>query len=355
MAHSDFAELGRQHTLGDVQVPRIALEFAQDRAPELVWRNDLGGLTFQLGDRYLKWNPPSTGIDLERERTRLEWISARHPAPRVLDHGIDGDAQRLLTEAIPGGPAVGDVWRVRRPEAIAAIAVGLRALHAIPIGDFPADWTAQAWAGKEPPSIGPRPHLDPAVLVHGDACAPNTLISDTGDWTGHVDFGDLAIDDRWADLAIAALSLDWNYGRDTSRNCMTPTASRQTRSASATTAHSGTCGPDLAQRALGATKRSGGDGGESNSPSRTFSRRPLRVCPMICRRTRNPTSAPCGGLQSRPLSGLTPGYVTLTGSASSLIDASTAHEDEAASTLTLLPKQRRREQADDCQLLRFVA
>jgi kanamycin kinase len=47
------------------------------REPELVWRNELDGLTFRIGDRYLKWNPPSTGIDLERERVRLEWISAR--------------------------------------------------------------------------------------------------------------------------------------------------------------------------------------------------------------------------------------------------------------------------------------
>jgi kanamycin kinase len=50
------------------------------------------------------------------------------------------------------------------------------------------------------------------VLVHGDACAPNTLISDEGAWTGNVDFGDLAVGDRWADLAVASLSLDWNFG-----------------------------------------------------------------------------------------------------------------------------------------------
>jgi kanamycin kinase len=49
-------------------------------------------------------------------------------------------------------------------------------------------------------------------VVHGDACAPNTLISDAGEWVGHVDFGDLAVGDRWADLAIASLSLDWNFG-----------------------------------------------------------------------------------------------------------------------------------------------
>ena len=50
------------------------------------------------------------------------------------------------------------------------------------------------------------------MLVHGDACAPNTLISEDGIWTGHVDLGDLAVGDRWADLAIASLSLDWNFG-----------------------------------------------------------------------------------------------------------------------------------------------
>ena len=98
----------------------------------------------------------------------------------------------------------------------------------------------------------------------------------------------------------------------------------------------------------------GGDGGGSNSPSRTLSRRPLRACPMICRRARHPASAPCGELQSRPLAGFAPGYVTLTGSASPLNDASTAHGEEAASTLTLLPKQRGREQAGGCQLLRFA-
>ncbi len=114
---------------------------------ELVWRNDLDGLTFRVGGRFLKWNPRSTGIDLARERVRLDWLAHRHPAPRVVDHGLDGDAQWLL-------PA----------------------------------------------------------LVHGDACAPNTLVSGDGGWTGHVDLGDLGVGDRWADLAIPSLSLDWNFG-----------------------------------------------------------------------------------------------------------------------------------------------
>ncbi len=212
MTDAPFADLALLHSLGGQEVPPIARTLAGDGEPELVWRNELGGLTFRIGGRFLKWNPRSTGVDLERERVRLEWISARHPAPRVLDHGIQGDAQWLLTEALPGGHAVGDEWRARRPEAIRAIATGLRAIHAIPIHDFPADWTAEVWVGREPPGLGPRPAIEVPVLVHGDACAPNTLISEHGVWTGNVDFGDLAVGDRWADLAVASMSLDWNFG-----------------------------------------------------------------------------------------------------------------------------------------------
>jgi kanamycin kinase len=212
MSDPRFADPALYHTLGGLEVPPIARELAGGREPELAWRNELDGLVFRIGDRYLKWNPRSTGIDLERERVRLEWVSTRHPAPRVVDHGVDGDAQWLLSEALPGGPAIGEQWRARRSEAIRAIAAGLRAIHAIPIDDFPAGWTAESWVGRRPPSLRSRPPIDDPVLVHGDACAPNTLISDKGAWTGNVDFGDLAVGDRWADLAVASLSLDWNFG-----------------------------------------------------------------------------------------------------------------------------------------------
>jgi len=81
---------------------------------------------------------------------------------------------------------------------------------------------------------------------------------------------------------------------------------------------------------------SGGDGGESNSPSRTLNRKPLRACPMVCRRPPGRTSAPCRTVQSRvPRSGLSPDYATLIRFASPLNDASTTREDEVASTLTL--------------------
>lgn len=212
MATVDAAALAAQHTLGDDPVPDVVLELAAGRPAELAWRNELGGLTFRIGERYVKWNPPQTGVDLEREHRRLGWLAGRHPAPRVIASGVDGEAQWLLTAAVPGEPAVGDTWRARRSEAIQAIADGLRAMHAVPVDAFPDEWTAEVWVGRAPDSLGPRPPLEEPVLIHGDACAPNTLINADGRWTGNVDFGDLAVGDRWADLAIASMSLDWNFG-----------------------------------------------------------------------------------------------------------------------------------------------
>lgn len=169
-------------------------------------------MTFRIEDQFLKWNPRITGIDLERERTRLEWLAGRHPAPRVVAFGSDDDCQWLVTDTLPGEHAVGDAWRARTHEAIRAIATGLRALHSVSTADVPTQWSAESWVTRTPASIGPRPPIEHPVLVHGDACAPNTLISPDGLWTGNVDFGALAVGDRWADLAIASMSLDWNYG-----------------------------------------------------------------------------------------------------------------------------------------------
>lgn len=207
---SEFLDLAAFHARGDEPTPAIVTEWAAGSEPELVWRNELGGLTFRAGDRFVKWNPRTTGIRLSREHARLSWLKGRHPVPHVLAFGGDAESEWLVTSRLPGEHAVGDAWRARRGEAIAAIAEGLRAMHAVPIDTFPHDW--ESWVGRAPSSLGVRPPIDAPVLVHGDACAPNTLISPSGEWIGNVDVGDLAVGDRWADLAIASLSLDWNFG-----------------------------------------------------------------------------------------------------------------------------------------------
>lgn len=65
---------------------------------------------------------------------------------------------------------------------------------------------------RVPDALRTPPPVDRLVVCHGDACAPNTLVTDAGTWSGHVDLGALGVGDRWADIAVAAMSLEWNYG-----------------------------------------------------------------------------------------------------------------------------------------------
>lgn len=191
--------------VGPVEVPALVTAFAE-RVDDVVWLNELGGITFQQGDRFLKWNPLGTGIDLEDERARLVWARAvGHPVPVVLDLGRDDAGQVLVTRALPGTGAVTAEWLARPETAVRAIAAGLRALHdKVPPAACPF---RTGWVPADAP-----PPADGAVVLHGDACAPNTLVAPDGRFAGHVDLGDLGVGDRWADLAIAAMSLDWNYG-----------------------------------------------------------------------------------------------------------------------------------------------
>jgi kanamycin kinase len=188
---------------GPVEVPQLVTSFAVSDELDAVWRNELGGLTFRAGERYLKWNPIGSGVDLEDERARLGWLAPRHPVAEVLDFGRDDGGQVLVTRALPGESAVSDVWRQRPRDAVRSIADGLRVMHALPVNDCPF---LCRWA--------PALHVpdDDLVVVQGDACAPNTIIGAGGDFVGHVDLGLLGVTDRWADLALASRSLDWNYG-----------------------------------------------------------------------------------------------------------------------------------------------
>ena len=123
----------------------------------------------------------------------------------MLETGEDAEGTWLLTAGLPGESAVAGRWKADPATAVRAIAEGLRAFHdTVPVDDCPFE----TWVARREP----LPPPDKLVVCHGDACSPNTLIGDDGRWSGHVDLGALGVADRWADLAIATMSLDWNYG-----------------------------------------------------------------------------------------------------------------------------------------------
>ncbi len=179
---------------------------------DLIWRNELGGTTWYANDVFVKWNPVTSGIELVREVKRLRWLEGRHPAPVVVDFGRTRDAEWLITAALTGESAVAPRWKERPFEAVNAIADGLRALHTIDTESFPTEWSSESWVNCDPGKTLMPPSADVEVLVHGDACSPNTIVSSEGHWVGNVDFVDMAVGDRWADLAVASMALEWNYG-----------------------------------------------------------------------------------------------------------------------------------------------
>lgn len=224
-------------------MPHGVAALAEGRPARLVWRNEVGGLTFEVGagrDRcFVKWTPVASGVDLAAEARRLRWAGRFTPVPRVLALGADPSGSWLVTSALPGRNAVEDRWTARPAAAVSAIGRGLRALHdALPVQECPFSWAAperlragraRADAGLVDPARWHREHrplgvrralgllaeippIDRLVVCHGDACSPNTLLGDDGRWTGHVDLGSLGVADRWADLATATWSAEWNYG-----------------------------------------------------------------------------------------------------------------------------------------------
>jgi kanamycin kinase len=185
-----------------VPVPEVVSELAAGRPVAAVWVNELGGVTFQVdgGREYVKVAQPRWAHHLVAEAERLGWAEAYVLVPRVLGVG-DG---WLHTAGLPGRSAVDPQWVADPRTAARAIGAGLKLLHdALPVDVCPF--------GPPPWLVDDAPPADRLVVCHGDPCAPNTLIDVEGRCCGHVDLGDLGIADPWADLAVAMMSLSWNY------------------------------------------------------------------------------------------------------------------------------------------------
>lgn len=200
----------------DFPVPAWVRE--RDGTAEAVWVNTAGGATFRLADGYLKWLP--AGTDADAEIARLTWAGRYVRVPAVVGRGVVEGRDWILTSTVPGTSAVSHEWLKQPQTAAAAIGAGLRHLHdSLPVQECPFDWSVESrlqQAGIDDAEatrhLGPTPAIDQLVVCHGDPCAPNTMIDDQGHWSAHVDMDALGTADRWADLAVATYSLEWNYG-----------------------------------------------------------------------------------------------------------------------------------------------
>lgn len=210
------------------------------RETQVVWTNLFGHATYQIGDGeqrvFVKWVPHGTHGDLDAEERRLIWAIDHIAVPRILDVDSNDDAAWMVTAGLKGDNAVAERWKAKPAVAVREIGRGLRAMHdSLPVASCPFTWSVEDrlayvrsrddWATKSWADIHRHlgieravelahqtPPVDKLVVCHGDPCAPNTLIGDSERWTGHVDLGQLGIADRWADIAVATWSAEWNYG-----------------------------------------------------------------------------------------------------------------------------------------------
>ncbi|WP_258366269.1 aminoglycoside 3'-phosphotransferase [Curtobacterium sp. MCPF17_031] len=208
-----------------VTVPDAVVEVADGRTLVPVWVNSAGGTTFRIGpspdraEAYVKWVPPHHAPWIAAEVARLRWAGRWLTVPEVVDHGADGSGAWMTTRPVVGWSAVDPRWHDDPRTAVIAVGEGLRAMHeTLPVASCPFVWSTEGRldraraAGRDVDAMGPQPETDQLVVCHGDACTPNTLVGDDGRWIGHVDLGALGVADRWADLAVASMSLGWNHG-----------------------------------------------------------------------------------------------------------------------------------------------
>ncbi|WP_345800674.1 aminoglycoside 3'-phosphotransferase [Microbacterium sp. AZCO] len=204
-----------------VAVPGRVRALARGAAVKAVWVNEIGGVTFRTDDgRHVKHGPRTLETSFAGEAERLAWAGRCIAVPGVVEVGGDDTHEWLVTTTIPGESAVASRWTADAATAVRAVGEGLRAVHdALPVEECPFDWSVPSRianaAGRGiplPDRLREAPEIDRLVVCHADACCPNTLVGDDGRWTGHVDLGALGVADRWADLAVATMSTEWNYG-----------------------------------------------------------------------------------------------------------------------------------------------
>jgi aminoglycoside phosphotransferase len=229
-------------------VPMLPADLRDLIGGEALWESvtigHSGVSVFQItsathGVRYLKIAEGDAG-ELMAEGARLEWLAGRLPAPHIL-YSLEADGRAfLLMCAVPGyvtcDPRVaGDLPRVVR-----LLAGGMRMMHALDWSGCPFDarLDAKIAAARERVARGQvdeddfdairlgrtgeslladlitlRPPTEDLVFTHGDYCLPNILIDAGGDEiTGFIDLGRAGVADRYQDIALAARSLEYNFG-----------------------------------------------------------------------------------------------------------------------------------------------
>lgn len=223
--------------------PHELLERLGDATLEQVYEGMSGTSVFcvshrQKPDEYLKIAAPRSEQDLHPELSRLLWLQGRLPVPQVQYWAEDDARQYLLISALPGLALYHDDLRDQLPALIRLYATTLRQIHGtggcpfderldikiaqaarrvredlVDASDFDAERQGRTSQSAFRELLATRPPSEDLVFTHGDYCTPNLLVDpETLALNGLIDWGRAGIADRYQDIALAARSIEYNFG-----------------------------------------------------------------------------------------------------------------------------------------------
>lgn len=186
------------------------------------------------------------GRPLFDEAERLGWMHAVGlPVPAVLQYHEWKGREYLLLTAVSGTDASVPRPAEKHAAIVAALAAGLKMLHATNISACPFDHSRRVRVAAAESRVraglvreddfdevrqGRRasdlyaalvaspPASEDRTFTHGDYCLPNVILADDGAGgyrvSGFVDCSNAGIADRYQDLALCARSVEFNFGAE---------------------------------------------------------------------------------------------------------------------------------------------
>jgi len=178
--------------------------------------------------------------ELQSSLTMMRWLQDKVPIPRIIHQETISGTSYLLMSRAKGAMACSSYYMERPALLSELLADGLNMLWSVDISDCPKtrtladmlkearyivehDMVDMSLVGED--TFGDNGFRNPAhllewleankpveefALVHGDYCLPNVFLD--GDKVScFIDLGDIAVSDRWRDIALCYRSMNHNF------------------------------------------------------------------------------------------------------------------------------------------------
>jgi aminoglycoside phosphotransferase len=217
-----------------IGVEQVSLKFENTAKTFFIRSIDSAG-------KYLKVQKIGSTETLETQAKRLLWLQHKLPVPNVIDYGVKGEYEYLITLGLPGFEASNDIFKTNIDHMISLLAQGLKKIHDTPIDDCPYDnsfgrlmkviqynikhgiidtYGLHRKFGEinldvlvDEIEMYSKDLNEDLVFTHGDYSLPNIIINN-GEISGFIDLGNCGIADRYYDLGVVEKSIIRNCGTE---------------------------------------------------------------------------------------------------------------------------------------------